>query len=64
MPILLFDRAYWESMINFDRMVEMGFIEREDMKLFHFFDSPGEGVKYLKGRLEKGISSINHRFHA
>jgi uncharacterized protein (TIGR00730 family) len=64
MPILLFDRAYWKSMINFDRMVEMGFIEREDMKLFHFFDSPGEGVKYLKGRLEKGISNINHRFHS
>ncbi len=62
MPILLYDRAYWESMIHFDKMVELGFILPEDMKLIHFFDSPEEGMRYLKGRLEKSISRINHRF--
>ncbi len=62
MPVLLYDREYWESMINFDKMVKAGFILPEDMELIHFFESPEEGINYLKGRLEKAISSINNRF--
>ena len=63
MPILLYDRSYWESLMCFDKMVELGFVLPEEMRLIHFFDTPEEGMRYLKGRLEKGITAFSHSFH-
>ncbi len=37
-PIVLFDEAYWRSLINFDRLVEMGTIAARDLDLFAFAD--------------------------
>jgi hypothetical protein len=62
-PILLFDREFWDSVINFRKLADMNFISPEDLKLFHFFDSPEEGVEYLRPRIEKLITRINHKMH-
>jgi uncharacterized protein (TIGR00730 family) len=37
-PIVLFDRDYWTSIINFDALIEYGMISREDLNLFCFAD--------------------------
>lgn len=50
-PIVLFGREYWESLINFDTFVEWGMINEEDMNLFHFSDSVDEAYNYLVSRL-------------
>lgn len=42
-PIILFDEAFWRSIINFDAFVEHGMINAEDLKLFAFADD-AEGV--------------------
>jgi uncharacterized protein (TIGR00730 family) len=41
-PVVLFDRSYWERIINFDALVEEQVIDRQDLKLFEFADTPEE----------------------
>src|SRR6056297_1849661 len=38
-PIVLFNKAYWNRIINFEAMVEEGTISREDLSLFHYAES-------------------------
>ena len=38
-PVVLFDEAYWRSIINFDAMVAQGMIDRADLDLFRFAES-------------------------
>ena len=35
-PVVLFDEAYWRSVINFDKLVEHGAIDAADLTLFRF----------------------------
>lgn len=37
-PIVLFDEAYWRSVINFEALVEHGMIARSDLDLLRFAD--------------------------
>jgi predicted Rossmann-fold nucleotide-binding protein len=36
LPIMLFDRAYWTRLINFQALVEEGMIAEGDLQLFDF----------------------------
>lgn len=38
-PVVLFDEAYWRSIINFDRLADLGMIDRADLTLFRFADT-------------------------
>ncbi|PKL40597.1 MAG: TIGR00730 family Rossman fold protein [Spirochaetae bacterium HGW-Spirochaetae-1] len=51
LPILLYDRDYWNDLINFPKLVEMELISPEDMKLIHFFSTPAEAINILKPRM-------------
>jgi uncharacterized protein (TIGR00730 family) len=42
LPIVLFDRAYWERLINFDALIEDGMIVREDLDLFAYAEDAEE----------------------
>ena len=35
-PIVLFDEAWWRSVINFDVLIEHGMIAADDLRLFRF----------------------------
>ncbi|MFH0974835.1 MAG: TIGR00730 family Rossman fold protein [Spirochaetota bacterium] len=59
-PILLYDREFWEGLINFRKLVDEDLISSEDLNLFHFFDDLDEGFNFLKPRLEKFINKVNH----
>ncbi|MDG2520826.1 TIGR00730 family Rossman fold protein [Caulobacter segnis] len=54
-PIVLFDEAYWRSIINFDALIEHGMISPQDMDLFQFAET-AEGVweALLAGGLAPG----------
>jgi uncharacterized protein (TIGR00730 family) len=41
-PVVLFDRAYWSKIVNFEALAEEGMIDREDLDLFSFADTPEE----------------------
>jgi len=41
-PILLFGRAFWEKLINFQHLVETGMISPADLDLFHFVETAEE----------------------
>jgi hypothetical protein len=59
-PVLLYDSAYWNDLINFKKLADAGMISPEDLDLFHFFDSIDEGLEFLKPKLKDLIATIDH----
>ncbi|HNX24724.1 MAG TPA: TIGR00730 family Rossman fold protein [Spirochaetota bacterium] len=59
-PVLLYDSAYWNDLINFQKLVDMGMIAAEDLQLFHFFDDVNEGLEYIKPKLKDLIATVDH----
>jgi uncharacterized protein (TIGR00730 family) len=48
--ILLFDRAYWERIVNFGALVEDGMVDPVDLELFGFVDTPEDAWSELMRR--------------
>jgi len=46
-PILLFDRAFWTGLINWQLLVETGMISPEDLGLFNFVETAEEAWAVL-----------------
>ena len=47
-PIILIGKEFWKRCVNFDYLVETGVINRDDLELFHFTDSPQEAWDMIK----------------
>ena len=52
LPIVLFDKAYWRSVIKFDALLEHGMISERDRELVNFADTAEEVWTTL---IEKGL---------
>lgn len=52
-PVVLFDEAYWRSIINFEALIEHGMIEEADLKLFKFAESAETAWEAL---LQQGLA--------
>jgi uncharacterized protein (TIGR00730 family) len=39
-PVILYDKAFWQKLINFDMLVEEGLISPEDLDLIQYADTP------------------------
>ena len=50
-PVLLYGPEYWQKAVSFDFFVESGTIDREDLKLFRFVDTPKEALQILQSML-------------
>lgn len=50
MPVILFCRDYWESIVNFEALADFGTIDKQDLALFEFVDSAEEGWQALVKR--------------
>ncbi|MDX2158664.1 MAG: LOG family protein [Hyphomicrobiaceae bacterium] len=50
MPVVLFGRAFWTKVINFDALIELGTIEPEDLALFDIVDDAEEAWSSLVTR--------------
>ena len=47
-PVLLFDRMYWERIIDFPALVEEGVIEPQDLEIFSYVESAQEAWQLLE----------------
>jgi len=46
-PVILFDRTYWNAVIGFQALVDHGMIAADDLNLFHFADTAEEAWQLL-----------------
>ena len=53
-PFLLFGRAFWESIINWDALADAGTISADDLELFRFVETAEEAVEALENWEGKG----------
>lgn len=49
--IVLYGQEWWQKIINFEYLVEMGMISKKDMDLFRFVNSPDEAFELIKNEL-------------
>ncbi len=49
MPFILFGKAFWTKIINWEALAEAGTISPEDLDLFHFAESAEEAVALIDG---------------
>ncbi|MDB5642399.1 MAG: hypothetical protein JWN07_1716 [Hyphomicrobiales bacterium] len=48
-PVVLFDEAYWRSVIHFEALVEAGMVEQNDLTLFSFAETAQAAWAHLVG---------------
>ncbi|MEL6562976.1 MAG: TIGR00730 family Rossman fold protein [Pseudomonadota bacterium] len=48
-PFLLFGRAFWESIINWDALADAGTISADDLSLFRFVETAEEAIAEIEG---------------
>ena len=46
-PIILYGREYWQSILNFAKMADEGVIDDDDLELFSYAESPAEAWKVI-----------------
>jgi len=47
-PIILFDQAFWQKLINFDLLVEEGLISPEDLDLIQYAETPEQAWQLIR----------------
>ena len=47
-PIVLFGREYWNKIINFEYLADLGLISDEDLNLFEYADTASEAWEIIK----------------
>lgn len=53
LPIVLYCSEFWKKLINFDYLVDVKMINKDDLKLFKFCDSPKEAFDWITSELTK-----------
>lgn len=48
LPFLLFGRAFWDKIINWQALADSGTISAEDLNLFHFVETAEEAVAHIR----------------
>lgn len=62
LPVVLYGRAFWSEVINFDALVRHGTISREDLGLYEFADTPTDALAILQGRLGAQADATDQGF--
>jgi len=67
MTIILYGSAFWKEIVNFEALVKYETISAEDLKLFHFADTPESAMEILRETLteqetvpEPEVPAISH----
>jgi uncharacterized protein (TIGR00730 family) len=53
-PIVLYDRAYWREVVNFEALLENDMVEDEHRELFEYADTPEEAWESIERRGLRG----------
>ncbi|MBI5360474.1 MAG: LOG family protein [Planctomycetes bacterium] len=56
LPIVIYGKSFWQKVLDFDMLMNLGMISRRDAKLFVFAETPQEAFEYLKANLKNGKS--------
>ena len=59
-PVVLFDRSYWEKVINWQEIAKAGMIAEKDLEIFEFADEPEEAWASLTRRGLAAIPAFQH----
>lgn len=54
-PTVLYGSEYWNNLINFKYLVDIGMISESDLELFKIIDGVDEAFEYLKNEISKLI---------
>jgi hypothetical protein len=61
LPVVLFDRAYWTRIINFNALVEADMIEEQDLRLFRYAETAEEVWRCLvAGGVKTPATKVKH----
>ncbi len=52
-PVVLFDKTFWNEIVNFKALQEYGVIGPDDLELFRIIDDVDEAFEYITGQLKK-----------
>ncbi len=58
MPIVVYDKKFWQNVINFRELTNKHLINENDEKLFHIAESVEDAFEYVKSNLEKHYLNI------
>lgn len=66
MPIVVYDKLFWDKILNFEEFAKRKLIDKEDLKLFYIAESVDDAFEYLKRELnkhylQKPVSLFNQR---
>jgi len=53
LPIVLYGKEFWKKIVNWDYLVEIGTISKEDLNLFYFTDSVDEAFNYVTNYIKE-----------
>ncbi|KAB2907542.1 MAG: TIGR00730 family Rossman fold protein [Ignavibacteriales bacterium] len=59
LKIILYGTDFWEDLINFDKLVDLGTISPGDVNLFELHDSPESAFTALRDHFEKVVFNKN-----
>jgi uncharacterized protein (TIGR00730 family) len=62
LPVILFGKDYWREIVNFDALVRHGMIDRADLELFQFADTPEAALHALQAVLEPAPAATTPAF--
>ena len=58
---LLFGRAFWQRLINFDHLVDTGMIAARDLELFHFVETAEQAWETLAAHYGTDVEDVGTR---
>ena len=53
LPIVLYGKEFWEKVVNWEYLVEIGTISPEDLNLFYISDDVNDTFKFVTDFLNK-----------
>lgn len=61
LPIYLYYEDFWKKLINFDHLIDLGMIDKEDVNLFKYINNPIDAFEEIKNDLLKILKIENHQ---
>ncbi len=58
---VLFDKAYWSSVVNFDALVSNGMIGKADLDMIHYAETAEQAWEMIENDQLKNKSGTNHK---
>lgn len=56
-PVILYDKAFWQKLINFDMLSEEGLISPQDLELIQYVDTPEQAWQIIYDFYQLGATS-------